>query len=297
MKGIVGIGGCLLGLTIVYFGSGVGTESPKKDAPTRATATEAEERIKPLRAMNFALDNMVFFAHELGFNVITANDEAVSKNRVALRIENQLHNVRELYRVEIAKNPSLAGVILLQLDITPSGEVSQVRETSSKITDSEFKKAVVAEVAKWSFSDIVSESLKVDCPLLFVHQGMDITTLVRWEKATANLNEINMAQPAPVAKGSVRNAPNLPAAVKTTSVPTRAVPGNLPSGQVYQIKYATLLRREPNFTAAALTSYTIGTKVLVQKKLGDWLEVRSADSSQTGYIRKEFVIPLEVTGR
>ena len=75
------------------------------------------------------------------------------------------------------------------------------------------------------------------------------------------------------------------------------MPGNLPSGQVYQIKYATLLRREPNFTAAALTSYTIGTKVLVQKKLGDWLEVRSADSSQTGYIRKEFVIPLEVTGR
>jgi len=297
MKGIVGIGGCLLGLTIVYFGSGVGTESPKKDAPTRATATEAEERIKPLRAMNFALDNMVFFAHELGFNVITANDEAVSKNRVALRIENQLHNVRELYRVEIAKNPSLAGVILLQLDITPSGEVSQVRETRSKIIDSEFKKAVVAEVAKWSFSDIVSESLKVDCPLLFVHQGMDITTLVRWEKATASVKEINMAQPAPVAKGSVRNAPNLPAAVKTTSVPTRAVPGNMPSGQVYQIKYATLLRREPNFTAAALTSYTIGTKVLVQKKLGDWLEVRSADSSQTGYIRKEFVIPLEVTGR
>lgn len=297
MKGIVGIGGCLLGLTIVYFGSGVGTESPKKDAAARATATEAEERIKPLRAMNFALDNMVFFAHELGFNVITANDEAVSKNRVALRIENQLHNVRELYRVEIAKNPGLAGVILLQLDITPSGEVSQVRETRSKITDSEFKKAVVAEVAKWSFSDIVSESLKVDCPLLFVHQGMDITTLVRWEKATANVKEINMVQSAPVAKGSVRNAPNLPAAVKTTSVPTRAVPGNMPSGQVYQIKYATLLRREPNFTAAALTSYTIGTKVVVQKKLGDWLEVRSADSSQTGYIRKEFVIPLEVTGR
>jgi len=297
MKGIVGIGGCLLGLTIVYFGSGVGTESPKKDAAARATATEAEERIKPLRAMNFALDNMVFFAHELGFNVITANDEAVSKNRVALRIENQLHNVRELYRVEIAKNPSLAGVILLQLDITPSGEVSQVRETRSKITDSEFKKAVVAEVAKWSFSDIVSESLKVDCPLLFVHQGMDITTLVRWEKATASVKEINMVQSAPVAKGSVRNAPNLPAAVKTTSVPTRAVPGNLPSGQVYQIKYATLLRREPNFTAAALTSYTIGTKVVVQKKLGDWLEVRSADSNQTGYIRKEFVIPLEVTGR
>jgi hypothetical protein len=297
MKAIVGIGGCLLGLAIVYFSSEVGTESAKKEAATRATATEPQESIKPLRAMNFALDNMVFFAHELGFNVITANDEAVSKNRVATRIENQLHNVRELYRAEIAKNPSLAGVILLQLDITPSGEVSQVRETGSKITDSEFKNAVIAEVAKWSFSDIVSESLKVNCPLLFVHQGMDITTLVRWEKATATVHEKNMVQPAPIAKGSVRNAPNLPPAVKTTSAPTRGAPGILPSAQMYQIKYATLLRREPNFTAPPLTSYTIGTKVVVQKKLGDWLEVRSTDSSQTGYIRKEFVTPLEVTGR
>lgn len=295
-KGIVGIGSCLLGLAIVYFGSGVGTESPKKEAAARASVTEREESIKPLRAMNFALDNMVFFAHELGFNVVNANDVAVSQNKIATRIENQLHNVRELYRVEIAKNPSLAGVILLQIEITPSGEVSQVRETSAKITDSEFKKAVIAEVAKWSFSDIVSETVKVNCPLLFVHQGMDITTLVRWEKATAAVNERSMVQPAPIAKGAVRTAGST-AAVKTTSAPTREAPGILPSGQVYQIKYATLLRREPNFTAPALTSYTIGTKVVVQKRLGDWLEVRSIDSNETGYIRKEFVTPLEVSGR
>jgi hypothetical protein len=296
-KGIIGIGGCLLALAIVYFGSEVGTESPKKEAAARASATEREESIKPLRAMNFALDNMVFFAHELGFNVVNANDVAVSQNKIATRIENQLHNVRELYRVEIAKNPSLAGAILLQIEITPSGEVSQVRETSAKITDSEFKKAVIAEVGKWSFSDIVSETVKVNCPLLFVHQGMDITTLVRWEKATAAVNERSMVQPAPIAKGAVRTAPGSTAAVKTTSAPTRGAPGIPPSGQVYQIKYATLLRREPNFTAPALTSYTIGSKVVVQKRLGDWLEVRSIDSNETGYIRKEFVTPLGVSGR
>ena len=247
--------------------------------------------------MNFALDDMVFFAQELGFNVINTKDEAVSGSKIATRIENQLHNVRELYRVEIAKNPNLAGIISLQLDITPYGEISQVKETGSKIADSEFKKAVVAEVAKWSFSDIVSESLKVNCPLLFVHQGMDITTVVRWEKATATVNERTVAQPASIAKGAVRTAPSLPPAVKTTAVPSRGAPGIAPSGQVYQIKYATLLRKEPNFTSAPLTSYTIGTKVVVQRKIGDWLEVRSADSNQTGYIRKEFVTPLEVTGR
>ena len=295
-KGIVGLGGCFLGLAIVYFGYGVGTESPKKEAAARASATDPEDSKKPMRAMHFALDNMVFFAQELGFNVINARDEAVSEGKIALRIENQLQNVRELYRVEINKNPSLAGVVFLQLDVTPSGEVVQVKETGSKLADSEFKKAVIAEVAKWSFNDIVSESLKVNCPLLFVHQGMDITTLVRWEKATAIANERSMVQPAPMAKGALRSGSSLPATVKTTSVPTRGAPGNLPSGQVYQIKYATLLRKEPNFTAPALTSFTMGTKVVVQKKLGDWLEIRSADGSQTGYIRKEFVTPLDVRG-
>ena len=296
-KGIVGLAGCLLGLAIVHFGTGAGTESPKQEAAARASATEPEDSNKPLRAMNFALDNMVFFAHELGFTVINARDEAVSQGKFALRIENQLQNVRELYRLEIAKNPSLAGVLFLQLDVTPSGEVVQVKETGSKIADAEFKKAVIAEVGKWSFNDIVWESLKVNCPLLFVHQGMDITTLVRWEKATAVANEKTMFQSAPMAKGALRSGPSLPANVKTTSVPARVAPNNLPSGQVYQIKYATLLRKEPNFTAPALTSFTIGTKVVLQKKLGDWLEIRSADGSQTGYIRKEFVTPLEVSGR
>ncbi|HEX7229730.1 MAG TPA: AgmX/PglI C-terminal domain-containing protein [Candidatus Binatia bacterium] len=296
-KGIVGLGGCLLGLATVYFGSGVGTESPKKEAAARASATDPEESNKPLRAMNFALDNMVFFAQELGFNVINARDEAVSESKIALRIENQLQNVRELYRGEIKKNPSLAGVIFLQLEITPSGEVVQIKETGSKLADSEFKKAVIAEVDKWSFNDVVSESLKVNCPLLFVHQGMDITTLVRWEKATAIASEKSMVQPAPMAKGALRPGSSLPANVKTTSVPMRAAPANPASGPVYQIKYATLLRKEPNFSAPALTSLTIGTKVVVQKKIGDWLEVRSADGSQTGYIRKEFLTPLDVTAR
>jgi hypothetical protein len=305
-KGIVGIGACLLGLAMVYFGSGVGTESPKKEADARATGTDAEESKKPLRAMNFALDDMVFFANELGFNVINTKDEPVFPNKIATRIENQLQSVRELYRIEIAKNPSLGGVIFLQLEITPSGEVSQVKETASKIADSEFKKAVIAEVGQWSFSDIVSETVKVHCPLLFVHQGMDITTIVRWEKATATMNERRLMLTSPLPKGLVANAPTPPAAEKSTSTPAKekstSSPAkgesvNIASGQIFRIKYATLLRKEPNFTALPLTSYSVGTKVVVQRRLGDWLEVRSADGTQTGYIRKEFAMPLELTGK
>jgi hypothetical protein len=39
---------------------------------------------------------------------------------------------------------------------------------------------------------------------------------------------------------------------------------------------------------------TIGTKVTVLGKQGDWLEVRTTASGPTGFIRKEFVAPAEV---
>jgi len=302
-KGIIGIGGCLLGLAIVYFGSGIGTESPKKEAAAGASAPVQKDNRKPLRAANFALDNMVFFAQDLGFTVTNAKDEPISPSKIATRIESQLQNVRELYRLELDKNPALAGMISVQFEIASSGEVSQVKEAVSRIANPEFKKAVIAEVAKWSFTELLSENIKVNCPLLFVHQGMDITTLVRWEKATATgterstLLQAGTAVPANQTKTAVRTAPTLKAAAKPAPVPTTEESVSLPSGQVFQIKYATLLRKEPNFTAPALTSFTIGTKVVVQKRIGDWLEVRSTDSSQIGYIRKEFVTSFEVNSK
>ena len=61
-----------------------------------------------------------------------------------------------------------------------------------------------------------------------------------------------------------------------------------------QIKYATLLRKEPNFNAPVLTTFTIGTKVTVVNRSSDWLEVRSHHNGPSGYIRKEFVVPLDV---
>jgi hypothetical protein len=63
---------------------------------------------------------------------------------------------------------------------------------------------------------------------------------------------------------------------------------------LYQIKYATALRAEPNFSSASVTRFTIGTRVALVNDRGDWLEVRAADSGLLGYIRKEFVTPVEM---
>ena len=295
MKGVVGILGCIVGLTVIYFGFGIGTESPKKEAVAGPSRPAMADASKPVRAMNLALGNMVFFAQDLGFTVRNSKDEAVNPAKIVARIEGHLQGMRELFRSEIAKNPSLAGTVTVQFNIAPSGDVSQVREVSSRVNDNDFKKAVIAEGAKWSFPETVAEPVSVTCPLLFVHQGMDITTLVQWEKFVGQIGE--KSAPARVAannaSSSARNAATsvaakaTPAAAKVDGV-VKAEP------KVFQIKYATSLRKEPNFSSASLITFTIGTRVTVLGKQGDWLQVRSTDNGPTGFIRKEFVIPVDV---
>jgi hypothetical protein len=285
IKGIVGIVGCVIGLGVVYFGYGIGTESPKKNAVAEPVPAAQSVHKRPVRAMNLALGNMVYFAQDLGFLVRTGKGEAADMTKIAARIESQLQGIRELYRQEIGKNSALAGSLTLAFNVDPSGAVSQVRELSSRLQDGEFKSAVAAEVSKWSFADIVAENLDVTCPLLFVHEGMDITTLVHWEKSLGRHANI-----VPLVRTSDNKKPSsAPAVAKATVVPSAK-----PAGREFQIKYATSLRRDANFSAVTLTTFTIGTKVIVLGKQGDWLQVRSRDNAVTGFIRKEFVAPIDV---
>ena len=285
IKGIFGIVGCVLGLGVVYFGSGIGTESPEKNAVAEPVPAAQSVHKKPLHAMNLALGNMVYFAKDLGFMVRTGKGEPADTERVAARIESQLQGIRQLYRQEIGKNTELAGSLTLIFNVDPSGAVNQVRELSSRLHDGDLKSAVAAEVSKWSFADIVTENLTVTCPLLFVQEGMDITTLVLWEKSLGNHDNITPL---------VRTGDNTRKSSAPSVAKANAAPALKPPGREFQIKYTTLLRREPDFSAATLTSLTIGTKVMVLSKQGDWLQVRSLDNTATGFIRKEFVAPVDV---
>ena len=297
LKGIFGVASCLIGVVVVYFGFGVGTESPKKEASASANPVAAERRQRPIHAMNVALGNMVFLALDLGFSVRNAKDNAVEASRIAGRIESQLQEVREQYRQEVVKNPTLTGSMTLQFSIAPSGEVSQVRELSSRLNDSDFKKAISAEVSTWSFAEIVDENLTVTCPLLFVHEGMDITTLVRWEKSLSNSGDkpaLARALGIPTQQAKVTETA---ATAKTASAAVEKkglAAGATPIGKEFQIKYPTTLRRYPNFSSASLATFTTGTKVSVLSKQGEWLEVQPSNNGTVGFIRQEFVTPVEV---
>ena len=286
-KGVVGIASCVLGLGVVYFGYGIGTESPKKDAVAKVTSAEPRNGQRIVRAMNLALGNMVFFARDLGFAVKSVKGGGVDATAVAARIESQLIGIREMYRQEVGSNPALAGALVLQFNVGAAGEVSQVRELSARFNDVEFKKTVLGEVSKWSFDQVVSESLEVTCPLLFVHEGMDITTLLQWENLLGH--SANIAR-APGNASSGPQAKTAPATAPTTPTTQRAAA----ESKEFHLRYATSLRKDPNFSSVTLTTFTIGTKVTVLGKQGDWLEVRSTANGPTGFIRKEFVTPADV---
>ena len=298
MKTIIGLIFCLVILGAAYFGFGTGNQSPKKEAI--ASVKVAAPAQKPAQAMNMALGDMVFLAQDLGFSIRSDKDFPLESGKIMLRLESHLQRVRELYRQETAKNPNLIGSVMLQFNISPSGEVSQIKELSSRVNDVDFKKAVIAEVSKWSFADVVSETLTVTCPLLFVREGMDITTLVLWEKSLASLGD-NTAQSRqtaaistikPQAKAPVSIAAPAPVAVVNTK--SSAQSGIKADPSEFQIKYPTLLRKDPNFSSNSLTTFAIGTKVTLVKRHGDWFEVRAGNAGPTGFIRKEFVKPIEV---
>jgi hypothetical protein len=247
-----------------------------------------------------ALGNVVIVAQELGFSIRAAKENGIDQSKVVARIDGQLQTLRELYRQETEKNPALMGNMYLQMNVASGGNVTQVKEIASRIPDGEFKKAVIEQISSWSFAEIITDSVTVNFPLLFVREGMDITTLVEWEKSLASSEDKTMT-----AAGATRNravqqtktieAPRTaPAVRKAVSTDEAALRSPARAAQsLYQIKYATALRAEPNFSSPSVTRFTIGTKVALVNNRGEWLEVKSPDSGLSGYIRKEFVTPIE----
>ena len=300
-KIVIALSSCVFGLGLILYGFGAGIKSPKQEASAGANPSAEAPRKKPARAWNMALGDVVIVAQELGFSISPTKANTIEQSKVMARIDGQLQTLRELYRQEGEKNPGLMGNIVLQLNVGATGDVTQVKEISSRIPDGEFKKAILAEVSHWSFQQIIPESVTINCPLLFIREGMDITTLVQWERSLAQLEDkpttgrgTNPGRPNQQAKTveTPRVAQVLPKTVSSEEASAR--PSTRAAQSLYQIKYATSLRAEPNFSSASVTRFTIGTKVSLLNNRGDWLEVRATDSGYSGYIRKEFVAPVEL---
>jgi hypothetical protein len=255
----------------------------KKDS---AETTAATKRLNRPFLSSPALDNVVLGPKELGLQLSgLGGDDEEQKGRFGRSVENQLMSLRQLYRQEVQKKPELMGVMLLQMTIDPSGAVTRVQETASRIDDKEFRNAVVEEARKWNLAE-VSGPARIDCPLLFVPAGMDMTTLIKWEKAQGLFKQGPQGQQ--LASGHV--APSVPAPDRAPAV-TKALPESKSKNKVtatYLVRTTTSLRKEPRFSAAPVEKLEPGAQVKVLAVRGDWLEVQSKSGGSAGFIRKEY---------
>jgi hypothetical protein len=295
---IIALAGCAFGVGLMVIGIGVGSSS--KD---RVTIAVKEESAKKLPTWNIALGDLVILARDMGFDVQAGKDALVDEAKVAGKIESQLQGLRDLYRQETSKNSALMGGVVLQLSIGSAGEVTRVREITSRISDNDFRKAVIADVSTWSFDQVLSEESTITCPLLFVREGMDITTLIQWEKSLSQAadkpahaklkSDVKPALQITVARNSsVRQPSSKEIAVATPQPRPLPKTQSVAEGALYQMKYTTVIREEPNFSAAAVARFTTGTKVILLGRSGDWYEVRY-DGGPRGFLRKEFIAPAD----
>jgi hypothetical protein len=294
---IIALVGCAFGLGLMVIGIGVGSGS--RD---RVTSGVKEESARKLPTWNIALGDLVILAREMGFDAQAGNDALIDEAKVAGKIESQLQGLRDLYRQEISKNSALMGGVVLQLSISSSGKVTKVREITSRISDNDFRTAVIADASTWSFDQVLSEESTIICPLLFVREGMDITTLIQWEKSLSQPGDrtsrakMNLdIEPAPqitaVRNPSVRQTSSKEIAVAPLPQRPLPKPQSVADGALYQMKYTTVIREEPNYSAAAVARFTTGTKVILLGQSGDWYEVRY-DGGPRGFLRKEFIAPV-----
>ena len=270
-------------------------------AKERVTTAVKQESTRKLPTWNIALGDIVILARDMGFKVNAATDKPIDETKVAGRIESQLQSLRELYRQATSKNSTIMGGVVLQLSVSPAGEVSKVREITSRISDSDFRRAVIAVASTWSFDQVLAEESTITCPLLFVREGMDITTLIHWEKNLSqagdkpNLGKLNVkVEPIPqitAVENSRREGSSKEAAAAIAPPGPLAKAQPVAEGALYQMKYSTVIRNEPNYSAAAVARFAAGTKVILLGRSGDWYEVRY-DGGPRGFLRKEFIAPV-----
>ena len=173
-----------LGLIAIAFAM---ARKPETSQPNYAT--EEKPVSKSSAPWNLALGNVVVLAPELGLKTTAPDKAEIDPARVAAKIEAQLLSLRQLYREQSEGDPALLGSLTLQLTLGSAGQVAEVTVLSAQLKDKEFRKAVAAEATKWNFNEIASEGTVIDCPLLFVREGMDIATVLNWEKTLRTLRE------------------------------------------------------------------------------------------------------------
>jgi hypothetical protein len=254
---------------------------------------------------------------KIGKSALTVDPVALSQHRddaentdrkqVHVILAGQLSDLRRAYGKWVEKDRDLMGSLLVKMQVDGAGNVTKVEELTSRITDADFGEVVLTEIRKWKFPKANKDAAEFTVPLLFVPQGMDPRTIVRWEQAL-NSPEVDAKAILPLhitslsSSAEKRDPPANPGQTLTdlkalrigdASASKTKTPEESPKRvSDYRTRRAAPLRQEPRFAAATAENIDPGTQISVLEAKGDWLKVKTRPSGKVGYVRKEYVAPV-----
>jgi sRNA-binding protein len=236
------------------------------------------------------------------------DSKSINKKQFNAILAGHLSELRRAYADWSQKDRNLMGSLLMKMRVDAGGNVITAEEQTSRLTDAAFGEVILNEARKWKFPKSNGESAEIIVPLVFVPPGMDPRTIVRWEKAlTSSDVEAKAVSPLHIngpSAGDTEREPSetpdqrpadlrnpkmaLASAGKAQSAPEEPTKNALE----YKTRRAAPLREEPRFAAATSEDIGPGTRISVLEVKGDWLKVKTRPSGKIGYVRKEYIAPI-----
>ena len=208
------------------------------------------------------------------------------------------------------RNQELMGSVLLKLMVDSTGTVVRVDPVDSHVTNSSFIKTVIDDVREWKFPKGSAESAEITVPLLFIPKSMDADMIVQWERKIRGMPQdetpaapLHVAAQAPIA-GASEKIPSLPPALHPTphadhTTIARAAVIAAPKLKTEQKPLVVVkanrplsIRDNPRFASNSVREVGEDARLSILESRGDWLKIRLADGGPIGFVRKEYVSPI-----
>ena len=220
----------------------------------------------------------------------------------------QLANLHRTYASWAANNEDLIGSLTIKLRVDKAGNVADIDPLAARLSNAAFTRVVLNEIRRWTFPPGGKDSVEITIPLLFVPKGMDPGTVVQWERKTriaerdgapAEAIRVASLMPMAVASGNLSTSSSQSSGdvqretIKQASFDTAKKPMNPKLvSPTFKTTQTVGLREQPRFSAKRVHDVDAETELNVLENKGDWLKVKVADAGSTGFIRKEFLAPI-----
>ena len=258
------------------------------------------------RARSVNSDSAILAVDTFGLSIQAKKDSAATREVLEQAAVQHLARLHRTYSRWADTNGDLMGSLLLKLTVDARGKVVSVDSLASHVTNSGFTNTVLDDVRKWKFPKAGVEAAEITVPLLFVPKGMDPDTVVQWERKVRSAQEdeisaadLRVATGTPISAEGERAPTALPPAphfIQPSAVKSSTVHSAKPKKEevliVVRTNRAVAIRENPRFSAKTVHEVDEDTQLSIVENQGDWLKVKIADAGFIGFVRKEFVSPL-----